>query len=74
MFIPCPFRRIRVPPLANRFDDTVGAPGVRAVAAGTYALTVRYSNSEQSPASHCNPGPPARHADIALNGGTARRG
>jgi hypothetical protein len=40
---------------------------------GTYALTVRYSNEEQSPASHYNPDPLARPADISVNGGTSRR-
>jgi hypothetical protein len=58
-----------------------GAPGnantltfdVTARAAGTYALTVRYSNPEQSPASHYNPDPIARPADIAVNGGPKRR-
>jgi hypothetical protein len=41
--------------------------------AGTYALTVRYSNEEQSPASHYNPDPLARPADISVNGGDSRR-
>lgn len=35
---------------------------------GTYAMTVRYSNEEQSPASHYNPDPVARRADISVNG------
>ncbi len=39
--------------------------------AGTYAMRVRYSNPEQSPASHYNPDPIARRADISVNGGTA---
>ena len=46
---------------------------VQAPTAGTYALTVRYSNPEQSPASHYNPDPLARAADISINGGAARR-
>ncbi|GAA4672334.1 LamG-like jellyroll fold domain-containing protein [Phytohabitans rumicis] len=46
---------------------------VQAPAAGTYALTVRYANPEQSPASHYNPDPLARPADISVNGGAARR-
>jgi hypothetical protein len=58
-----------------------GAPGnantltftVQADAAGTYAMRVRYSNPEQSPATHYNPDPLARHADIAVNGGTPQR-
>jgi hypothetical protein len=41
--------------------------------AGTYALTVRYSNEEQSPASHYNPDPLARPADISVNGAESRR-
>ncbi|MEV4102667.1 LamG-like jellyroll fold domain-containing protein [Nonomuraea sp. NPDC049649] len=58
-----------------------GAPGnantltftVRADASGTYAMRVRYSNPEQSPATHYNPDPLARHADIAVNGGAPQR-
>ncbi|GLH96820.1 LamG-like jellyroll fold domain-containing protein [Phytohabitans aurantiacus] len=46
---------------------------VQAPAAGTYALTVRYSNPEQSPASHYNPDPLARPADISVNGAAATR-
>ncbi|MEV4472070.1 LamG-like jellyroll fold domain-containing protein [Nonomuraea sp. NPDC049504] len=46
---------------------------VRADAAGTYAMRVRYSNPEQSPATHYNPDPLARHADISVNGGTPQR-
>ncbi|KQR17372.1 LamG-like jellyroll fold domain-containing protein [Cellulomonas sp. Leaf334] len=43
------------------FDVTVKA-------AGRYALTVRYANPEQSPATHYNPDPLARHADLSVNG------
>lgn len=58
-----------------------GAPGngnkltfnVTARSAGTYALTVRYSNPEQSPASHYNPDPLARRADITVNGDKPQR-
>ncbi|MFF5846660.1 LamG-like jellyroll fold domain-containing protein [Streptomyces massasporeus] len=58
-----------------------GAPGngntatftVTADQAGLYALRVRYSNPEQSEATHYNPDPLARHADISVNGGDARR-
>ncbi|MEU3937119.1 LamG-like jellyroll fold domain-containing protein [Streptomyces sp. NPDC029044] len=58
-----------------------GAPGngntatftVSADRAGLYALRIRYSNPEQSEATHYNPDPLARHADISVNGGTARR-
>ncbi|MGN9758245.1 LamG-like jellyroll fold domain-containing protein [Streptomyces sp. SD31] len=40
---------------------------------GLYALRIRYSNPEQSPATHYNPDPLARHADISVNGGEIRR-
>ncbi|MEU6475232.1 LamG-like jellyroll fold domain-containing protein [Streptomyces massasporeus] len=58
-----------------------GAPGngntatftVTADRDGRYALRIRYSNPEQSEATHYNPDPLARHADISVNGGTARR-
>jgi len=45
---------------------------VQAAADGSYALTLRYSNEEQSPATHYNPDPIARHADITVNGVTQR--
>ncbi|WP_327575509.1 MULTISPECIES: LamG-like jellyroll fold domain-containing protein [unclassified Streptomyces] len=41
--------------------------------AGLYALRIRYSNPEQSEATHYNPDPLARHADLSVNGGAARR-
>ncbi|MEV5103969.1 LamG-like jellyroll fold domain-containing protein [Streptomyces massasporeus] len=58
-----------------------GAPGngntatftVTADRDGLYALRIRYSNPEQSEATHYNPDPLARHADISVNGGPARR-
>ncbi|MFF8017997.1 LamG-like jellyroll fold domain-containing protein [Streptomyces sp. NPDC007929] len=58
-----------------------GAPGngntatftVTADREGLYALRIRYSNPEQSEATHYNPDPLARHADISVNGGAARR-
>lgn len=58
-----------------------GAPGnantltfsVPADRRGTYSMTIRYSNPEQSPASHYNPDPLARHANITVNRGTAQR-
>ncbi|WP_211267194.1 LamG-like jellyroll fold domain-containing protein [Nonomuraea candida] len=61
--------------------DVGGAPGdagtltfdVTAPKNGTYALTVRYSNPEQSPASHYNPDPLARHAEISVNGARPQR-
>ncbi|UUU20419.1 LamG-like jellyroll fold domain-containing protein [Streptomyces sp. DSM 40750] len=46
---------------------------VAADRAGLYALRVRYSNPEQSEATHYNPDPLARHADITVNGGETRR-
>ena len=51
---------------ALTFAATAPAPGI-------YALTVRYSNPEQSPASHYNPDPLARHADISVNGAPPHR-
>ncbi|KAI8800605.1 cellulosome enzyme [Cladochytrium replicatum] len=53
-----------------------GSPGnsntltfnVTVPSAGKYVMTVRYSNPEQSPATHYNPDPLARHADITING------
>ncbi|MEV0386400.1 LamG-like jellyroll fold domain-containing protein [Nonomuraea sp. NPDC050643] len=61
--------------------DVGGAPGngsaltfdVTAPKSGVHALTVRYSNPEQSPASHYNPDPLARHAEISINGARPRR-
>lgn len=46
---------------------------VAADKAGQYALRIRYSNPEQSPATHYNPDPLARHADISINGGQTQR-
>ncbi len=73
-------------PLSLATDGTAitgigGAPGngntatftVTADRAGLYALRVRYSNPEQSEATHYNPDPLARHADISVNGGAPRR-
>jgi LPXTG-motif cell wall-anchored protein len=57
-----------------------GAPGndsilefskVRVDADGSYALTIRYSNEEQSPATHYNPDPLARLATLDVNGTTS---
>jgi hypothetical protein len=53
---------------ANTLTFTVTAP-----ADGTYAMRVRYSNPEQSPATHYNPDPLARHADISVNGAAPQR-
>lgn len=73
-------------PLSLATDGTAiagigGAPGngntaaftVAADRAGLYALRIRYSNPEQSEATHYNPDPLARHADISVNGGEAQR-
>jgi hypothetical protein len=57
-----------VPGNANTLTFTVAADK-----AGTYAMRVRYSNPEQAVATHYNPDPLARHADIAVNGGPAKR-
>ncbi|MEU4424708.1 LamG-like jellyroll fold domain-containing protein [Actinoplanes sp. NPDC024001] len=58
-----------------------GAPGngntltftVNAARAGVHALRIRYSNPEQAVATHYNPDPLARHADLSVNGGAGRR-
>ncbi|GAB2984335.1 LamG-like jellyroll fold domain-containing protein [Frigoribacterium salinisoli] len=46
---------------------------VEAAEAGPHAVVIRYSNPEQVPATHYNPNPMARHADISVNGGAAER-
>ncbi|MBA2950467.1 LamG-like jellyroll fold domain-containing protein [Streptomyces himalayensis] len=46
---------------------------VTADKAGLYALRVRYSNPEQSEATHYNPDPLVRHADISVGGGEPQR-
>lgn len=61
--------------------DIGGDPGngntatftVKADRSGLHALRVRYSNPEQSEATHYNPDPLARHADISINGGKVQR-
>ena len=58
-------------------SDVGGDPGndssltftVTAGEAGPHAVVFRYSNPEQSPASHYNPDPLARRADISVNDG-----
>ncbi|MDX3801547.1 LamG-like jellyroll fold domain-containing protein [Streptomyces sp. AK04-3B] len=40
---------------------------------GLHALRIRYSNPEQSPATHYNPDPLTRHTDVSVNGGETRR-
>ena len=62
-------------------DSIGGAPGngntaaftVTADRAGLHALRIRYSNPEQSTATHYNPDPLARHADVTVNGGQTQR-
>ncbi|GAA3197609.1 hypothetical protein [Nonomuraea roseoviolacea] len=46
---------------------------VRADRDGTYAMRVRYANPEQSAATHYNPDPLARHADVSVNGAAPQR-
>lgn len=57
--------------------DVGGAPGntntlvfdsVEVSKDGRYAVTVRYSNEEQSQATHYNPDPLARYAHVSVNG------
>ena len=48
--------------------NTLTFPNVVADKAGSYALTVRFSNDEQSKATHYNPDPLARIARISING------
>jgi hypothetical protein len=53
--------------------NTLTFTDVHAPEAGTYAMTVRYSNQEQSPATHYNPDPLARYAHISVNGGKVQK-
>ncbi|MGW2378583.1 cellulosome protein [Streptomyces sp. NPDC001658] len=46
---------------------------VTADRAGRHALTIRYSNGEQAPATHYNPDPVCRHADIRVNDAAPHR-
>ncbi|MGW0735178.1 LamG-like jellyroll fold domain-containing protein [Streptomyces sp. NPDC002851] len=46
---------------------------VKTAEEGLYAMRVRYSNPEQSEATHYNPDPLARPADISVNGEKPRR-
>ncbi|MFD3502921.1 cellulosome protein [Streptomyces sp. NPDC058678] len=60
-------------------DGIGGGPGnaltltVTADRAGRHALTFRYANGEQAPATHYNPDPVCRHADLSVNGAAPRR-
>jgi hypothetical protein len=56
-------------------NGTANALTIDVVAAksGRHAVTIRYSNAEQAPATHYNPDPIARHADLSVNGGPAHR-
>jgi hypothetical protein len=49
-------------------DNTLTFDAVEVPEAGKYALTIRYSNEEQSPATHYNPDPVARYALVSING------
>ncbi len=49
--------------------NTLTFPRVMVPRAGTYALTLRFSNEEQAKATHYNPDPLARIAGISVNGG-----
>ncbi|MEU9188421.1 LamG-like jellyroll fold domain-containing protein [Streptomyces sp. NPDC048484] len=73
-------------PLSLATDGTAitgigGEPGngntatftVAADRTGLYALRIRYSNPEQAEATHYNPDPLARHADVSVNGGDKQR-
>ncbi|MFE0256665.1 LamG-like jellyroll fold domain-containing protein [Streptomyces sp. NPDC059010] len=54
-------------------NDNTATFTVTADRAGLYALRIRYSNPEQSEATHYNPDPLDRHADITVNSGEVRR-
>ncbi|WP_433730189.1 LamG-like jellyroll fold domain-containing protein [Actinoplanes sp. CA-051413] len=62
-------------------DRIGGTPGngntltftVRADRTERHALRIRYANPEQAEATHYNPDPLVRHADISINGGAAER-
>ncbi|MFM9452087.1 RICIN domain-containing protein [Streptomyces europaeiscabiei] len=53
---------------ANSLTLNVNAPE-----AGTYAMTMRYANAEELPSNHYNPDLYAQHADVSVNGGSAKR-
>ncbi|PYF99292.1 Ig-like domain (group 4), partial [Georgenia satyanarayanai] len=61
--------------------DVGGEPGnentltfsVEAQEDGPHAVTFRYSNPEQVPATHYNPNPMGRHADLSVNGAAPER-
>lgn len=48
--------------------NALGFEEIEVPRAGKYALTFRYSNEEQSPATHYNPDPVARYALMSVNG------
>ncbi|WP_033342718.1 LamG-like jellyroll fold domain-containing protein [Catenuloplanes japonicus] len=62
-------------------DGIGGPPGngntltftVSAARAGVYAMRIRYANPEQAEATHYNPDPLVRHADVSVNGATPSR-
>ncbi|MDX3745399.1 RICIN domain-containing protein [Streptomyces sp. AK08-02] len=53
---------------ANSLTLNVNAPE-----AGTYAMTMRYANGDELPSNHYNPDLYALHADVSVNGGSAKR-
>jgi hypothetical protein len=54
-------------------NDNTATFTVAADRTDRYALRIRYSNPEQAEATHYNPDPLARHADITVNGGATQR-
>ncbi|MDG4856622.1 Ig-like domain-containing protein [Streptomyces sp. T-3] len=54
-------------------NDNTATFTITADRAGLHALRIRYSNPEQSEATHYNPDPLARHADLVVNGGKTKR-
>jgi hypothetical protein len=54
-------------------NDNTLTFSVTADQAGPYAMRVRYANPEQAEATHYNPDPLARHADISVNGAAPQR-
>jgi hypothetical protein len=57
----------------DRGNDNTLTFHVTAAKDGVDMVTVRYSNPEQSPATHYNPDPLARHAEVAVNGAATQR-
>ncbi|QUW83768.1 cellulosome protein [Streptomyces mirabilis] len=57
----------------GRGPDNALTLTVTATRTGRHAVTVRYSNGEQPPATHYNPDPVCRHAELSVNGAPAHR-